>query len=71
MHVFHERAPERLAEMAGDERLASHALATGPPTESRTGAWRGEMSESEQAEFEGVAGALLTELGYETRGRSA
>lgn len=76
---FHERAAGRLAEMSGDlppeggrlarsgeERVASHALATGPPTEGRMGAWRTEMSAGQRAEFEGVAADLLRDLGYET-----
>jgi len=79
MLSFHERAPERLAEMgrdlppeggriarSGRERLASHALATAPPTDRRTGAWRTEMSAADRAAFEAVAGELLRELGYET-----
>jgi hypothetical protein len=68
----------RLAEMGGDlearegrrgrvgaERLASHALATGPPRPERTEAWRTEMTESDRREFDAVAGPLLAELGYD------
>ncbi|HEX2129161.1 MAG TPA: sulfotransferase [Solirubrobacterales bacterium] len=75
---FHEGAAARLAEMSGDlapedgriartgeERLAAHALATRPPTDLRTGAWRTEMNEAERAELEAVAGKLLRELGYD------
>jgi hypothetical protein len=75
---YHRRAGERLAEMggdlearegrlprSGDERLSSHALATGPPRAERTEAWRAEMSEADRREFEAVAGGLLAELGYD------
>ena len=74
---YHERAGGRLAELgdlpaeggrrgrAGAERQASHALAAGPPTSARTGAWREQMSSADRAEFEAVAGGLLVELGYE------
>ena len=74
---YHERAGERLGELAdlpaegarrgraGDERRASHALAAQPPSGARTGAWREEMSAADRAEFEAVAGALLAELGYD------
>jgi Sulfotransferase family len=78
MLAYHERAPQRLAELGGDldsgggriprsgsERLASHALAAEPPSAERTGAWRTEMSEAERREFEAVAGGLLAELGYD------
>jgi hypothetical protein len=78
MLAYHERAPQRLAELGGDldpgggriprsgsERLASHALAAEPPNAERTGAWRTEMSETERREFEAVAGGLLAELGYD------
>jgi hypothetical protein len=74
---YHERAGERLGELAdlpaegarrgraGEERRASHALAAQPPSGARTGAWREEMSAADRAEFEAVAGALLAELGYD------
>jgi hypothetical protein len=75
---YHERAQDRLAEMdrdldnsdngivrTGTNRLAAHALTSEPPTTNRTGRWRTEMTSEELAEFEGVAGGLLTELGYE------
>jgi Sulfotransferase family len=75
---YPERAGGRLAEMGGDlearegrrgrsgaERLASHALATGPPKAERTEAWRTEMSDADRREFEAVAGPLLVELGYD------
>jgi hypothetical protein len=75
---YHERAPERLAEMNRDlpgagrrggrdaaERMAAHALAGEPPRRDRTAAWRSEMSPEDVAEFEAVAGELLAELGYD------
>jgi hypothetical protein len=78
MLAYHERAGDRLAEMGGDlearegrqprsgaERLASHALATGPPRAERSESWRTEMSDAERLEFEAVAGGLLAELGYD------
>lgn len=74
----HRHAAERLSEVARElpatgrqpsrspgDRTAPHELATKPPTPERAGAWREEMSEAEQGEFEGVAGPLLAELGYE------
>ena len=85
MLSYHERAEERLQEMAGElpavagrpareagERLAAHAMATKPPSRERIARWKEEMSAAEQAEFEATAGDLLAELGYETlSGRSA
>jgi hypothetical protein len=75
---YHERAAERLREVARDlptrhggsrpaeERLAAHALTSEPPRPERVFAWREEMSDSDRAAFEGEAGELLAELGYET-----
>jgi Sulfotransferase family len=76
---YHQASGERLREMArdlpaaggrrarsGEERMAAHALATAPPDPKRLAAWRTEMSAADQAEFEAVAGDLLTELGYES-----
>jgi Sulfotransferase family len=76
---YHERAEERLQEMAGalpakkgrpereaGERLAAHAMTTKPPSEERVAVWKREMSEAENAEYEAAAGYLLDELGYET-----
>jgi hypothetical protein len=78
MLAHHERAEERLAEMAGDlaaeggrrprageERIASHALAQRAPTTERVEAWRTEMPASDREAFEAVAGDLLAELGYD------
>lgn len=48
-----------------DERAAAHARAKGAPTTARTGAWRTEMSAEDEREFEGAAGDLLRDLGYD------
>jgi hypothetical protein len=73
----HEQAEKRLAELGdldavGDrrardagERAAAHALARGPATADRTGAWRTEMSAGDTHDFEAVAGELLRDLGYD------
>jgi hypothetical protein len=85
MLSYHERAEERLQEMAGElpavagrpareagERVAAHAMATQPPSRERIARWKEEMSAADVAEFEATAGNLLAELGYETlSGRSA
>jgi hypothetical protein len=76
---YHRRAEERLSEMeralpatAGrpqreaGERTRAHAMATRPPSSDRVATWKRRMSESDQREFERVAGELLAELGYET-----
>lgn len=74
---YHERASERLAEKArelprknrpnqsAEARLDSHRLANEPPRLDRIGMWRERMTPREIAEYEGVAGDLLVELGYE------
>jgi hypothetical protein len=77
MLTYHEHAAERMAEMARDlpgrdgdsvrpaeERMAAHAMTQRPPSESRVGVWRSEMSTEDAAEFERAAGELLAELGY-------
>jgi hypothetical protein len=79
MLTYHERAEERLQEMAGalpakkgrpqreaGERVAAHAMTTKPPDSDRVAVWKREMSEAENAEFEQAAGHLLSDLGYET-----
>jgi hypothetical protein len=75
---YHRNASARLAEMNRDldnadngiirtatNRLAAHALTTEPPTTDRSGRWRSEMTAAELDDFEGIAGELLSELGYE------
>jgi hypothetical protein len=79
MTRHHERAADRLDEMARDlpeadgrplrpgaERMRAHALARQPPQASNAGKWREEMPPEDVAEYESVAGDLLAELGYET-----
>ncbi len=76
---YHERAAERLLEVARDlpatggkklrpaeERVAAHALTREPPKPDRVYAWREQMSDGDRAAFEREAGELLAELGYET-----
>jgi hypothetical protein len=76
---YHERAEERLQEMAGalpakkgrpqreaGERVAAHAMTTKPPDTDRVAVWKREMTAEENAEFEAAAGYLLDDLGYET-----
>lgn len=76
---YHERAGERLMEVARDlpaaagkklrpaeERMAAHALTMEPPKPDRVYAWRQQMSAADRAAFEHEAGELLAELGYET-----
>jgi hypothetical protein len=75
---YHERAEERLREMAGamparagrppreaGERLRAHRMATKPPSKERIARWREEMDPEYRAEFEEYAGDLLQELGYD------
>jgi hypothetical protein len=79
MLAYHERAEERLQEMAGalpaqkgrpereaGERVAAHALTMEPPKKERVAVWKRDMTEAENAEFEEAAGYILDELGYET-----
>jgi hypothetical protein len=76
---YHERAAERLEEMARelpatdkrpqleqDHRLKIHALTKEPPKKDRVERWREQMSEDDRVAFEQVAGDLLDELGYKT-----
>lgn len=75
---YHERAEERLEEMARDlperpgqprrpagHRLEAHALTKEPPRTDRVARWRTVMSEDDQAAWAEAAGDLLAELGYE------
>jgi len=74
---YHERAAERLNEMARelpatdkrpqleqDHRLKIHALTKEPPKRDRVERWREQMSEEDRVAFEQIAGKLLEELGY-------
>ncbi|MFI5122552.1 MAG: sulfotransferase family protein [Vicinamibacteria bacterium] len=77
MLLHDERAAERIGELGDlaadggrrerdrEERQAAHALAAQPPTSARTEVWRTEMSATDRAVFDGVAGGLLAELGYD------
>jgi hypothetical protein len=75
---YHERAGERLQEMArdlpgrgdqpvrpGEERMEAHSETKSPPNPERLARWKTEMGDSEREEFEAVAGELLADLGYE------
>jgi hypothetical protein len=79
---YHERASERLAEMDRDlpgtegkptrpaeHRREAHLLTSKPPDPSRLARWKQDMSAEDNAEFERVAGDLLSELGYEVVSR--
>jgi hypothetical protein len=75
---YHKSAPARMAEYVRSvvpanqpavsaERYASIHERTGqPPDRGRIDRWRTEMPEEQLRRFEAMAGALLTELGYET-----
>jgi hypothetical protein len=78
MLTYHERAAERLEEMAGElpavgahaaqpagYRLANHAPTTKPPDPAKLEKWRREMPAPDLAAYEEVAGEMLAELGYE------
>jgi len=75
---YHERAAERLGEMAGalraegahaqqdaGYRIDNHAPTTKPPDPSKLDKWKREMPAEDVRAYEGVAGGLLVELGYE------
>ena len=77
---YHERAAERLEEMAGalraegahaqqeaGYRIDNHAPTTKPPDPSKLDKWRREMSEEDLRAYESVAGEMLAELGYEVK----
>jgi hypothetical protein len=78
MLTYHERAAERLSEMAGElraegghatqeagYRVANHEPTTRPPDPSKLDKWRREMPAEELTAYEAVAGGMLTDLGYE------
>ncbi|MEK6325965.1 MAG: sulfotransferase [Actinomycetota bacterium] len=75
---YHRQAEKRMSrEMArtlkplgggtitAEERARQHELVSRPPSPSRTGRWRTEMSDEDRAAFESVAGKMLATLGYE------
>ena len=51
--------------VSAERRVAIHKLTSEPPRTDRIGVWRREMDPADLAEFESVAGPLLTDLGYE------
>jgi hypothetical protein len=74
---YHERAPDRMEEIArdferpqggpaipADVRARQHRHVSRPPLGDRVARWRRDMSPGDQAAFESVAGDLLAELGY-------
>ncbi len=71
---YYERAADRLQEVndwpsqgvTAEQRRALHALVQRPPLTERIGRWKQELTETEIAAFEAVAGECLRELGYET-----
>jgi hypothetical protein len=52
-------------EVSAERRVEIHKLTSEPPRTDRIGVWRREMAPGDLAEFEAVAGPLLSELGYE------
>ena len=78
MLTYYEHAGERMAEMArdlpatdgkptrpGEERMQAHAMTQKPPDPTAMYRWKEKMSAEDVAAFEGAAGELLAELGYE------
>ena len=77
MLAYHEGAEERMSEVirefrplgggliTAEERVRQHELVSQPPSASRVGRWKAEMSPEQQEAFRSVAGKLLVELGYE------
>ncbi len=51
--------------ITAEERKRQHELVSKPPSSTRAGRWRTEMSAEDRRAFEQVAGKLLVELGYE------
>ncbi len=78
MLTYYEHAAERMAEMArdlpaadgkptrpGQERMQAHAMTQKPPDPSAMYRWKEKMSPADVVAFDGAAGELLDELGYE------
>ena len=75
---YHRGAEERMAEtvrvldrgggpaVTAEQRAAQHANVSKPPQRERAGRWRRDMTPEQREVFEGVAGGLLRDLGYET-----
>ena len=80
MLTYHLGAERRMAEVTRDlargegsaipaaVRASRHTRVAEPPQQERAGRWRTEMSSSDRDAFEGVAGDLLDELGYDVGG---
>jgi hypothetical protein len=75
---YHRGAEDRMAEtirdfdrrggpaVTAEQRAAQHANVSKPPQQERAGRWRRDMTGEQRQAFEGVAGGLLRDLGYET-----
>lgn len=80
MLQYYVRAPLRLKEHKGrtlsdgtslvtqEQRIRQQQRTTEPPDPSQIFGWKTVISAKERKEFEGVAGDLLADLGYETEG---
>ena len=83
MLSYHERADERMSEIARDfdrqgqgaipaeVRARQHARVGTPPQTQRAGRWRTEMTADDREAFESVAAELLADLGYEINVRGS
>jgi sulfotransferase family protein len=77
MEQYYLRANERLDELRTlyrpdgavfatmESRLHLHRLTSRPPEPTRIGRWKTELTREELSTFNGIAGKLLKELGYE------
>jgi hypothetical protein len=75
---YHRRAEQRMrteirelrplggGTITAEERVRQHELVSRPPSPTRAGRWKTDMSPEDRRAFESVAGKLLTQLGYET-----
>lgn len=80
MLAYHAGAAERMAEVTRDfergegpaipaaVRASRHTRVAEPPQRERAARWRTDMSPSDRATFEGIAGEQLEKLGYEVSG---
>jgi hypothetical protein len=59
------RSPEGQVLITKEERLHLHRFTSQPPEPSRIGRWRTELTRKMVDAYEGIAGELLDELGYE------
>ena len=77
MLAYHQHAQERMREVVrelkplgggtitAEERVRQHELVSQPPSATRAGRWKTDMSAADREAFESIAGGLLAELGYE------